>query len=227
MKQNQQSTNGIYILKFAIISCLAATSLVAQEEALPQEEAALQGESREQITKRLVDLGPGIHERKEDSAGKLKSVKVVGSARISKVLGAAKGLQIAQTKAKLSAQQAFIEWLNTNVSSVVVSEEETIVTLTGDGEKTAEEAKGSEKTTNVTQSQADGLIRGLSLVGKDVDAEGETLTLIYIWSPARAAQAIEAAKTNAGESGSGPGSKPSVKNNEIKSKTAVSPDFDE
>jgi len=186
-------------------------------------------ETPEQIVQRLAELGPGVHEAKTEANGRLKSVKVVGHARISTVLGKAKGMEIAQQRAKASAQQAFIEWLKSNVKSISVSGDETIITLEGDGNGRKEQGKGNEKTSNDITAESAGIIRGLSLVGKHVDAAGEMLTLVYAWSPARAAQAAEAAATNAddrpaGADGSKPGAKP--EDSPVKTKTTVSPDFD-
>lgn len=129
----------------------------------------------------------------------------------------------------MSAEQAYIEWLKTNAASVKVDAEETVITLSGDGEKQTEEGKASEKTTNEIKSNSAGLIRGLSLVGKDVNSDGEQLTLIFIWSTARAALAGEAEKANNNEpnSGSEKGTGSPSKKNGIESKTTVSPDFDE
>ncbi len=231
MKLNQQFNLQMTakLFSFSILSSLCCAPLTAQEEGAAQAEPKVLGESREQVIKRLVDLGPGVHEVKKDSSGKLKSVKVVGQARISSVLGKTKGLEIAQQKAKMSAEQAYIEWLKTNASSVKVSEEETVITLSGAGDKQAEEGKVSEKATIVNKSDSAGLIRGLSLVGKDVNADGESLTLIFIWSTARATQAGEAAKANGGgtDSGTAAGAESPSKKNGIESKTTVSPDFDE
>lgn len=231
MKLNQLPNNHLAtkLLNIAMFSCFCSIPLFAQEEGAAEPEAKIEGESREQIIKRLVDLGPGVHEVKKTPSGKLKSVKVVGQARISKVLGNAKGLQVAQQKAKMSAEQAYIEWLNTNAASVKVDAEETVITLSGDGEKQTEEGKTSEKITNEVKSNAAGLIRGLSLVGKDVNSDGEQLTSIFVWSPVRAAQAGESAKANNNGTDSGAATEtgsPSKKN-AIESKTTISPDFDE
>ena len=186
-------------------------------------------ETPEQIVLRLADLGKGVHEAKTEANGKLKSVKVVGQARISTVLGKAKGMEIAQQRAKAMAQQEFIEWLKSNIKSVSVLGDETIITLEGEGNARKEQGKGSEKTTNDVASEAAGIIRGLALVGKHVDADGGTLTLVYSWSPARAAQAAEAAAINsedrpAAADGAKPGSKP--EDSPLKTKTTASPDFD-
>jgi len=186
-------------------------------------------ETPEQIVKRLADLGPGVHEAKTETNGTLKSVKVVGQARISTVLGKAKGMEIAQQRAKASAQQAYIEWLKLNAKSVSVHNDESIITLEGEGNAQKEQGKASEKHTNDFATEAAGIIRGLALVGKHVDAEGLNLTLVYVWSPARAAQAAQAAATNSedrptGTDGSKPSSKPA--DSPVKTKTTVAPDFD-
>ena len=186
-------------------------------------------ETPEQIVQRIAELGPGVHEVKTEANGKLKSVKVVGQARISSVLGKAKGMEIAQQRAKASAQQAYIEWLKTHVKSVSVSGDETIITLDGDGSGVKEQGKGSENTTNDITAKAAGIIRGLALVGKHVDADGGMLTLVYAWSPARAAEAKEAAAANSDDHAAAPAeAQPSPKPSEspLKTKTTASPDFD-
>jgi len=215
-----QVTRFINIKVIMSVIALACSSVQAADRST---------ETSEQIVKRLADLGPGVHEAKTEANGKLKSVKVVGQARISTVLGKTKGLETAQQRAKASAQQSFIEWIKLNVKSISVSGDETIITLEGDGNTVKEQGKGSEKATNDVTTEAAGIIRGLALVGKHVDADGGNVTLVYAWSPARAAQAAEAAAINAddrpaGVDGAKPGSKPGE--SPVKTKTTASPDFD-
>ncbi len=177
-------------------------------------------ETPEQIVQRITSLGEGVHEVKTE-AGCLRSLKVVGQERISTVLGASKGIQTAQKRATLKANAAFVEWMKSNVSSISSSSDETIVTLEGDGKGIKEQGKASETTRQEIATKAQGLVRGLTLVAKDQQAE--TLTLVFSWSPEKAALAADASAANSSRSGSG-GQAPLTR--EVPRKTVVSPDFD-
>ena len=175
-------------------------------------------ESPEQIVKRLAELGSGVHEVKVEN-GRLKSLKVVGQDRISTVLGAVKGLQTAQKRAALKGNAAFIEWMKSHVASISMTNDETIVTMQGDGQN-AEQGKASETTKELIVQQATGLVRGLTLVGKDQTED--TLTLVYSWSPEKAALAKDAQDAN--HTGGATSSTPVNKKAPVK--TVTSPDFD-
>lgn len=166
-----------------IISVLSLGTMVSRAQETP-----------EQVVKRLAELGPGVQEIKVEN-GRLKSLKVVAQERISTVMGATKGLQTAQKRASLKANAVFIEWMKSNVVSVTASNDETIVTIQGDGQNVAEQGKASETTKEAIVQQAAGLVRGLTLVAKD--QKEDTLTLIYSWSPEKAALAKVAQKENA------------------------------
>ncbi|MEI7912744.1 MAG: hypothetical protein WCK77_24215 [Verrucomicrobiota bacterium] len=184
-------------------------------------------ETPEQIVQRIAELGPGVHEVKTEN-GHLKSVKVVGQAVISTVLGKAKGLEIAQKRAKASAQQAYIEWFKANATSNSNDANEDITVLEGDGKGLKEQRKSSETHTDSLTVNTAAIIRGLALIGKHVDADG-TLTLVYAWSSARAAEAKEAAAANSDDHAAAPAeAQPSPKPSEspLKTKTTASPDFD-
>ena len=182
-------------------------------------------ETPEQVVKRLADLGQGVHEIKVEN-GRLKSLKVVAQERISTVLGAAKGLQTAQKRASLKANAAFIEWMKSNVVSVSASNDETIVTIEGNGQNVAEQGKASETTKEAIVQQAAGLVRGLTLVAKD--QKEDTLTLVYSWSPEKAALAKVAQKENESEDSSPETTVPAAPTDKkIPSKTVVAPDFDQ
>jgi hypothetical protein len=180
-------------------------------------------ESPEQIVKRLAEIGEGVQEVKVEN-GKLKSLKVVGQERISAVLGQPKGLQLAQKRATLKANAAFIEWMKTNVASVSSLDDETIVTMTGDGQNVSEQGKSSEAMRQQVATAAEGLVRGLSLVAKDQDPDTKMLTLIFSWSPEKAALASEAQTANEKPTSATPSTPNS--SGEIPRKTVVSPDFD-
>lgn len=193
---------------FAILYVLATANLEAQE-------------TPEQIVKRLVDLGEGVQEVKSEG-GKLKSLKVVGQERISTVLGGAKGVQTAQKRATLKANAAFIEWIKNNVISISSLDDEMIVTMAGDGQNISEQGKSSETTRQQIATAAEGLVRGLTLVAKDQNPDSKMLTLIFSWSPEKAALAAEAQNANENPV---PATTTIPESKEIPRKTVVSPDF--
>jgi hypothetical protein len=196
---------------FAVLAAFMTLPLAAQE-------------SPEEVVKRLAELGEGVHEVKAEN-GRLRSLKIVGQERISTVLGPEKGLMTAQKRASMKANAAFVEWMGSNVSSISTSGEETVVVVTGDGQGVTEQGKSSETTRREIVTKAEGLVRGLSLVGKDQDPDSKLLTLVFSWSPERAALSDEARTANREPSRPIP-SQPAVDGGSIPRKTIVSPDFD-
>lgn len=184
-------------------------------------------ETPEQIVKRLADLGPGVQEIKAEN-GHLKSLKVVSQETISTVMGAAKGLQIAQKRASLKANAVFLEWMKNNVVTISESNDENIVTIEGNGQNVTEQGKASETTREAVIQHSAGLVRGLTLVAKD--QKEDTLTLVYSWSPEKAALAKVAQKENESEGSApetpAPSAPTTPTDKTIQPKTVVSPDFD-
>ena len=201
--------------KFA--SLTIAMSLLAPGLSVAQE-------SREEIVARLAALGDGVHEVKMNENGTLRSLKAVGSSRISTVLGKAKGLQTAQKKATMKAKAAFVAWVKEEVTAISLDEEETIVTLKGDGENLSEEGKATERQKVVIATKAQGLVRGLALVAKDQTED--TMTLIYLWSPERANTAKAAGKVNESDGPTPVKGKANPSGKKVTPKRVVSPDFD-
>ena len=187
-------------------------------------------ESPEEAVSRMAQMGAGVHDVKKDETGALQSLKVVGQERISKALGPAKGMMLAQKRASLKANAEFVEWMEKNVTSVTTTDDQTILTVSGDGENVTEQGKSEEKTSEKITQVAQGLVKGLKLVGKDQDPETGLLTLVYSWSVSGAALANEAKQAN-----NRPAESPTTKDQgkggktsgEIQKKTVVSPDFDE
>ena len=154
-------------------------------------------EAPDQVLQRLAAMGQGVHDVKSEK-GRLKSLKVVGQAPISTVLGVAHGLQTAQTKASLKARAAFVEWMASHVTYISQTSNETVAILEGNGNARTEQEKSTSSVKETVIQQATGLVKGLVLVGKDQDPESGILTLVYTWSPERAALAGEAQGTAAG-----------------------------
>jgi hypothetical protein len=193
-------------------------------------------ETPEETVKRMAALGGDEVQDIKIENGKLKSLKVVGKDRISSVLGTSKGLLTAQKRAKMKANAAFVEWMKNHVKTISSTTDESIVTLQGeskqgagekgDSEKLTEQGKAVETTKQEIATQAQGMIQGLELVGKHVDPETKTLTLVYAWSAARAKAAKEAGE---GERDADSNAKPGTKKPDapVKKKTTVSPNFNE
>ena len=90
----------------AVASLMCPTFLVTDQ---PEE-------THEKDVQILADIGPCVCVDKTEP-GKLKSVKVVGQARISNDLGKAKGMEIAQQQAKARALEELTDWLQSNAKS--------------------------------------------------------------------------------------------------------------
>ena len=133
----------------------------------------------------LVELGPGVHEIQIGDNGQIESFVVVGQARISTVLGKAKGLEVARNKANLDCSAQLVKWLKEEVQIRESSDEETIILLQGEdnGEATGatESGKSLERTTKRIESISAGMVRSLQILHKEVDADGKTLTVVKGW----------------------------------------------
>ncbi len=151
-----------------------------------------------------VQQGPAVHVVKKDGKGRLEKVIVVGQARISTVLGAAKGKEMARKKAAQNAKAEFVKWLGEKVEVRENSENEATLFLTGaeeNGKDSLSEAgKAVEKSSDSYKSVAEGLVRGLTVLHTDVNAETEekTCTLVYGWSAANAKAAKHTATNDSG-----------------------------
>src|SRR5262249_61095182 len=64
---------------------------------------------------KIAALGPGVHAIKRDAKGRITSCVVVGQSRISTVLGKAKGLEVARTRARVDASAQFSRGLKGKV----------------------------------------------------------------------------------------------------------------
>jgi len=134
----------------------------------------------------FADIGSCVFVAKTEP-GKPKSLKVVGQAGISNDLGKAKGMKIAQQQAKARALEELTDWLQSNARATSVGGIEGVTILGGNG--LDEQSKASENTLHDVTAKAAAIIRDLVLEVQHVDANGEFLTLIYEWSPARTGQA--------------------------------------
>ncbi|MBX9579358.1 MAG: hypothetical protein K2X87_03540 [Gemmataceae bacterium] len=174
-----------------LLLTLVAVSVTAAAFARDDDEDA-------QIAKELSKIarqGRGPHEIQKDKKGRIVSGMFVGQARISTALGKSKGLDTAQEKAALDAKAVFVRWLKEDVKVYTSSDEEEVILLAGkegDGDEgPVEGAVAVERTSKKMESMAAGMVRGLELLHKEVDAENKTLFLLYGWD-AEAAAGVDA-----------------------------------
>lgn len=141
--------------------------------------------SFEERMSNIVALGRGVHNPQKDKKGRITACVVVGQARISTVLGKAKGTENARDKANLACSAEFVKWLKEEVSVYQSNDEETVILLEGeeggDDESLKESAKSVEKSGKKMESLSKGLVRGLQLLHKEVDGDGKTYTVVKGW----------------------------------------------
>lgn len=216
-----------------LVAILCVTAPQAQENDPPKAEKKQEGRSK--VLADLVQLGQGVHKIKTDSKGRIQSVVVIGQSRISTVLGAAKGTLDARTKSRLAAEGAFVRWLKAEVEVHAKNEEESILFLEGnegnDKDALRESGKSVEKTTQVFQTRAKGLVRGLQILGVDVDSKNKVYTLVLGWN-AKTANATKRVRADLEDDrpATDKGSKESPNgktNKKIQDRKVVAPELDD
>lgn len=174
-----------YVNSFLLICCVFILSIATS---VGNGEVPNPLTASEKLAK-IVKLGPGVYDVKKDKKGHITSCVVVGSARISTVLGKGKGLEIAREKAHLAATAEFSRWLKEEVRVYSSNNEETITILEGkEGaeESLVEAGKSIDKSSKVMESISSALIRGLQVIHKDIDGDEKNYTLVMGWSSASA-----------------------------------------
>jgi hypothetical protein len=178
-----------------IIALAINCTLLVSSQALTEEEI-----------KGLADMGSGVHRVKLDK-GKLISCVVVGQERISTTLGVSKGMQVAKDKARLNANKAFVQWLKSEVKSVEKSANATALVLKGsegsEGNTLSEQGESVEVNTSEVEVIAQGMVKGLSMIGAYTDEKTKTQTAIFGWKPDFAQAANDAAAANQSSATSG------------------------
>jgi len=137
---------------------------------------------------KLAELGPGVHKVVKDKKGRIERLVGVGQARVNTSLGAATGQQVAQKKALLGAKAEMVRFLKEKVAAYQKSEEEVVFFEEGSGENDGDEVKRSgkrvEKNTERMESVAEGVVRGLQLLHKEVSSKEKTCTVVMGWDAA-------------------------------------------
>ncbi len=133
---------------------------------------------------KYAEQGNGVYRVKKDNKGVVTSFVVVGSSRISTILGAIKGEEVARQRARLQAKAEIVKWINEKVSSVEKTGTDTIITLKSDGQQVSEQGKSVEFSSSQTSSFAEGIISGTStIVSKTITiGKEQKYVLILGWS---------------------------------------------
>jgi hypothetical protein len=192
----------ILFVPATVVALLFAFSAATTSADDKKEGASPKAPSVEEQMDNLVKQGPGIHNIKKDDKGRVQSLIVVGQSRLSTVLGATKGKELARKKAEQSAKAAFVKWLGEAVVVCESAENETTLFLQGEESKDkdalSEAGKAVEKSSDTYKSVATGLVRGLTLLHTDLNAEDKECSVVYGWSLANAKSAKHTATHDPG-----------------------------
>jgi hypothetical protein len=164
-------------MAMAVVAVMAGWGMAAGQSPDP-------ADLRQRRLAELADLGPGVHKVKKDVKGRIQTLIVVGQSRVSTVLGKTKGLEVARTRAELAAKAEFIKFLKDKVTVRVGTDDESTTLLegveeAGQKDQYKESGKAIEKTSQQFTSVAEGLVRGLTLLGRQVSGTDAALTLVY------------------------------------------------
>jgi hypothetical protein len=174
-----------------LFTALACTALLASG-ASAQENAKKDGP--EKVVAKIIELGPGVHQIKTDDKGRLVSCVVVGRALIHTVLGVEQGTDVARQQAQLAAKAEFVKWPRSTVTVREGAEHETTLSIEGgkEGDQKTLRESGKEvgRTTRRYELVAEGLVRGLQLLGVDVNEMNATYTVVYGFT-SQAAEAVQ------------------------------------
>ncbi len=229
----------ILFVTATIVALVFAFSTAFTSAADKKEGAESKAVSVEEQMDNLVKQGPGVHNIKKDDKGRVQSLVIVGQSRLSTVLGAAKGKELARKRAAQSAKTAFVQWLGEAVVVCENAENETTLFLQGeesnDKNALSEAGKAVEKNTDTYKSVAAGLVRGLTLLHTNLNAEDKECSVVYGWSLANAKSAKDTATHDPGiekPSGNEPSEKKSSGKDmsdkkKIRSEKATSPEAED
>jgi hypothetical protein len=177
-----------------LFTVLACTALLASSAQPANAQDNAKRDDPEKVVGKIIELGPGVHQVKTDEKGRLVSCVVVGRAPIHSVLGVEQGQEVARTQAQLAAKAEFRKWLQSTVMVREGAEHETTLSIEGskEGDQKSLRESGKEvvKTTRRYELVAEGLVRGLQLLGVDVSEKNGTYTVVYGFTT-QAAEAVQ------------------------------------
>jgi hypothetical protein len=161
------------------------------------------------VIKELIGLGGGATPISIGKRGEVESMLVVGAAPIPKSLPGPKGKDLATKAARREVIKHFIRFLSEDASIFETADDEVIIATEGsaiEGELNASESsKALNKSTEKFESSAQGLARGLEIIARKVDANGQTIYLAYGWSKENDAAAEALSQRKSGTSSARPG----------------------
>jgi len=167
------------------ITLVIFTLLLGGHVSFGQEAEEDDGPSMEEQMAKIAALGTGVTAIQKNKQGHITSCLVVGQARISTVLGKAKGIENARNKANLDCSAQFVKWLKEEVNLYESNDEETVTLMEGseegDDESLNESGKSVEKSSKKMEFLSKGLVRGLQVLHKEVDGDGKTYTVVKGW----------------------------------------------
>ena len=143
--------------------------------------------------RKLVDLSKvasypsGVYNIEYDpKTGEITSLLVVGSSRISTVLGAAKGKKVASQRASIEADAEFVKFLKSEVKVYEKSEDEHAIFQEGNegNNKDAmnEAGKSLERTSTKFERSAKGFLRGMQVAHYEISDKDKTYYLVKKWN---------------------------------------------
>jgi nitrogen regulatory protein PII len=167
---------------FALLTFLLMASVSPAADEKPKDPKA----------RKIVDLskvaeaGPGVYNIEFDAKGRIVSMLAVGSSRISTVLGAAKGKEVARQRASLQADAEFVKFLKAEVRVCEKTDDETVLFLEGnegnDKDAINESGKAIEKTSTKMELSAKGLVRGMKIAHVEIAAADKTYYVVKKWT---------------------------------------------
>jgi hypothetical protein len=142
---------------------------------------------------------------------------------------------VARTRAEQSAKAAFVKWLGEAVVVCENSENETTMFLQGeesnDKNTMSDAGKAVEKSSDTFKSVSAGLVRGLTLIHSELNAEDKEYSVVYGWSLANAKSAKDTATHDPGisekPSATAPSGKDTSNQKSLRSQKITSPEAEE
>lgn len=167
-------------MRFHAMLALGVAALLAAAARADDDEVA-------KALSKVAQLGSGPPQAiKKDAKGRITSCVVVGQARVSTVLGKAKGVELARQKAELDAKANFVRWLKEKVSVRQKTEDKATLFLKGsednDQETLKESGEAVESSSTRMEAVAEGLVRGFQVLHVEVSDKDKTYTVVMGWS---------------------------------------------
>ena len=180
-------------------SLVLLTGLVVASVSVAADEKNKDPKARKVDLSKIASYPPGVYNIQFDDKGQITSLLVVGTSRISTVLGAAKGKELANQRASLQADAEFVKFLKAEVKVYEKTEDETAIFLEGnegnDMDAMNEAGKSLERTSTKMERSAKGLLRGMQVAHFEISAADKTYYLVKKWN-SKTAEATKKTKAD-------------------------------